>query len=116
MSRRANSTRVGLPLCSSVSYGVKNFRLAGSRQQNSEAVDAFLHRLKEPPNKYWIAANRGAQMLAFTRTGGSAPHLYLSSRSIFAARMKSDSVSPFTAWVQIVISTLPHVSTISGWC
>jgi len=36
------------------------------------------------------------------------------SRSIFAARIKSDSVKPFTACVQIVISTLPHARTMSG--
>ena len=36
------------------------------------------------------------------------------SWSIFAARMKSDSVSPSTACVQVVISTLPHPSKISG--
>ncbi len=36
------------------------------------------------------------------------------SLSIFAARMKSDSVSPSTACVQVVISTLPHPSRMSG--
>lgn len=35
-------------------------------------------------------------------------------RSIFAARMKSLSVSPCTECVQMVIATLPHVRRMSG--
>src|SRR5262249_47948399 len=68
---------------------------------------------------------RGAAEQGGTRERSSPPHARRrarrtsrgrSSSSIFAARMKSFTVSPPTACVQISITTRPHPSVISGWC